>query len=574
VRHIGLIGFALTAPKWGYKEEERHVRGIDLLIAVDVSKSMLAEDIKPNRLERTKLAIADLSKSFAGHRLGLIAFAGNAFLQCPLTIDHNAFIQSLDALDTDTIPVPGTAIDGAIALAEEVYAQTPNQKLLFLFSDGEELADSAVAGAQRAKGKGICIYTIGIGSVEGSEIPISAPKTGKTEFLRDRSGQIVKTALDEKTLKEIAAITEGHYIHLSAAGLTNLQKNITSRFPLLKESSPGNTYLEKVYQERYQPFLLPGFLLLLLEMLISTYKKPEKYTVSIYYRLSLILLFFTIFLPDRLLALESQGEIFYKNGAYGEALEFYNQALKKRGNDPELLYNKGTTCLALKDYEGAGEAFKAAGVHAPVELQRKIFYNLGNALFEQGKSLADPKETPVKWKESLRHFRSAADLDEHFEAAKKNARYVEEEIKKLEDQQNSDDKKDSKDQQNPDDKNQQVVQKVNKTRIIKTNKITKKINRSLIIKTTPTTKRTQKISKTRIIKTNRITKKINRSLIIKTTPTIKKTQKISKIQMTKIKINTIQTIKKIQKINKITKIKKIQTKIQLMTWKINRKIPK
>ncbi|MDR1303234.1 MAG: VWA domain-containing protein, partial [Puniceicoccales bacterium] len=90
-----LIGFALTAPKWGYKEEERHVQGIDLLIAVDVSKSMLAEDIKPNRLERTKLAIVDLAKSFAGHRLGLIAFAGNAFLQCPLTLDHNAFIQSL-----------------------------------------------------------------------------------------------------------------------------------------------------------------------------------------------------------------------------------------------------------------------------------------------------------------------------------------------------------------------------------------------------------------------------------------------------------------------------------------------
>jgi Ca-activated chloride channel family protein len=462
----GLIGFALTAPKWGYKEEERHVQGIDLLIAVDVSKSMLAEDIKPNRLERTKLAITDLAKSFAGHRLGLIAFAGNAFLQCPLTLDHNAFIQTLNALDTDTIPVPGTAIDAAIALAEKVYAQTPNQKLLFLFSDGEELADSAVAGAQRAKEKNICIYTIGIGSAEGSTIPIPAPKTGKTEFLRDRSGQIVKTALDEKTLKEIATTTEGHYVHLSAAGLINLQKNITSRFPLLKESCPENTYTEKVYQERYQPFLLLGFLLLLLEMLISTYKKPEKYTVSIYYRLSLILLFFFIFLPDHLLARESQGEIFYKNGAFGEALEFYNRELEKRRDDPELLYNKGTTCLALKRYEESGQAFRAANVRAPVELQKKIFYNLGNALFEQGKSLPDPKGTLAAWKESLRHFRSAVDLDEHFEEAKKNARYVEEEIKKLENQQkdqqnpNSQDQQDNqKDQQNPNSQDQQDNQK-------------------------------------------------------------------------------------------------------------------
>ncbi|MDR2200522.1 MAG: VWA domain-containing protein, partial [Puniceicoccales bacterium] len=121
---IGFIGFALAAPQWGYREEERYAKGIDLLIAVDVSKSMLAEDVKPNRLERTKFAILDLIQSFKGHRLGLIAFSGGAFLQCPLTLDRGAFTQSLRTMDTDIIPLPGTAIHSAIELAGNVYGKT------------------------------------------------------------------------------------------------------------------------------------------------------------------------------------------------------------------------------------------------------------------------------------------------------------------------------------------------------------------------------------------------------------------------------------------------------------------
>ncbi|MDR1435556.1 MAG: VWA domain-containing protein, partial [Puniceicoccales bacterium] len=446
---IALIGFALAAPKWGYREEERYVKGIDLLVAVDVSKSMLAEDIKPNRLERTKLAILDLIKSFAGHRTGLIAFSGNSFLQCPLTLDHNAFIQSLNALDTDTIPLPGTAINAAIELAEKVYDQTPNQKLLFLFSDGEELANSAIEGAQRAKRKDIRIYTVGIGSAEGTTIPMAEGKSKKVKPLCDRNGQIVKTALDEKTLKEIAEITNGQYYHLSPAALSHLQRDIHANFPILKETSKENKYTEKVYQERYQLFLLLGFLLLILEMLLQTYKKPEKYSISIYYKLSL-LIFFCLLPLNGLLAKESGGEIFYKNGDFEKALAFYNERLLKKPNVPELLYNKGTTCLALKQYEEAVDCLKKSIANAPIELQKKAFYNLGNALFEGGKILPDPKKVLEKWKESLRHFQSAIDLDRQFEEAKKNAKYVEEEIKKLEEQQ----KKQDQDQKDQDQKDQ------------------------------------------------------------------------------------------------------------------------
>jgi Ca-activated chloride channel family protein len=454
---IALIGFALAAPKWGHKEEERYVKGVDLLIAVDVSKSMLAEDIKPNRLERTKLAILDLIKSFTGHRVGLIAFAGDSFLQCPLTLDHNAFIQSLNAIDTDTIPLPGTAINAAIEMAEKVYGQTQNQKLLFLFSDGEELADSAIDGAKQAKKENVCIYTIGIGSTEGVTIPIRDDRTGKVNPLCDRKGQVVKTSLDEKTLQEIAEITDGQYYHLSPAALSHLQRDILTHFPLLKENSQGNKYIEKVYQERYQLFLLLGLLLLLLEMLLSNYKKPGKYSVSIYYKLSSFVLIFLLSL-NHLSAKESKGEIHYKNGEFERALEFYNQQLAKKPDNRELLYNKGTTCLALKQYEEAIDCFKKSVPDAPLALQKKAFYNLGNTFFEQGQSLPEPQKTLEKWKESVRHFQSAVDLDGQFEEAKKNAKYVEEQIKKLEEQQKSQNQQSSDDQKNQQNQNNQQNQ--------------------------------------------------------------------------------------------------------------------
>jgi Ca-activated chloride channel family protein len=458
---IALIGFALAAPKWGYQEEEQYTKGVDLLIAVDVSKSMLAEDIKPNRLERTKLAILDLIKSFDGHRVGLIAFSGVSFLQCPLTLDHNAFTQSLNAIDTDTIPVPGTAINAAIELAEKVYGQTQNQKLLFLFSDGEELADSAIEGAKRAKEENICIYTVGIGSTEGTTIPLTDPKTGKVKPLCDRKGQVVKTSLDEKTLQEVAEITDGHYYHLSPAALSHLQKDILTHFPHLKELSKENKYTKRVYQERYQPFLLLGFLLLLLEMLIGNYKKPEKYSISIYYKLSLLFLVF-LFSLNNLSAKESEGEAYYKIGEFEKALEFYNQQLGKNPEDGKLLYNKGTTCLALKQYEEAADCLRKSIPNAPIELQKKAFYNLGNTFFEQGQNLPEPQKIMEKWKESLRHFQSATDLDGQFEEAKRNAKYVEEEIKKLEERQKSDNQgqsNDQKDQQNQNDQQNSENQK-------------------------------------------------------------------------------------------------------------------
>src|SRR5437899_3517291 len=158
---------ALARPQWGFDWEEVKQKGLDIVVAIDVSKSMLAEDIAPNRLARAKLAALDLMQQAKSDRLSLVAFAGSAFLQCPLTIDDSAFRQSVDTLDVNTIPQGGTAIAEAIDTATASFREGDNHKALVLFTDGEDQDSGAVEAAKRAGEAGIHIYTIGIGSPEG-----------------------------------------------------------------------------------------------------------------------------------------------------------------------------------------------------------------------------------------------------------------------------------------------------------------------------------------------------------------------------------------------------------------------
>ncbi|HCJ12339.1 MAG: hypothetical protein A2Y14_05270 [Verrucomicrobia bacterium GWF2_51_19] len=211
---LGLIFLilALARPQWGSRFVETRARGIDILFALDTSKSMLAEDYKPNRLERSKLAIVDLLSGLKGDRVGLVAFAGQAFLQCPLTADYDAFRQSLEALDTDIIPVPGTDVSAAIREALTAFSKDANHKILILITDGEDLEGQGVALAESVKDD-LKIFTVGVGTEKGELIPLRRPD-GSTDFLKDASGAFVKTKLDVQTLTSIADKTGGFFVNL------------------------------------------------------------------------------------------------------------------------------------------------------------------------------------------------------------------------------------------------------------------------------------------------------------------------------------------------------------------------
>src|SRR5256886_12538287 len=211
---LALAMIALAKPRWGYTYEDVKRRGLDLLFAVDTSRSMLSNDVAPNRLQRVKLAAQDLIAELQGDRVGLIAFAGRAFLQAPLTIDYDAAVEAFNDLDTKTIPEGGTNISEAITLATRTFGKSAvGNRALVIFTDGEDLNGDAVKTAKDAAGAGIRIFTIGVGTPQGSLIPVNG-EDGGTAFVKDEKGQVVKSKLDEKRLREIAQDTGGFYLHL------------------------------------------------------------------------------------------------------------------------------------------------------------------------------------------------------------------------------------------------------------------------------------------------------------------------------------------------------------------------
>jgi Ca-activated chloride channel family protein len=270
----GLLLLALARPQWGFEWQETKMVGLDILLAIDVSKSMLARDIKPNRLERSKFAVKDLVKKLNGDRIGLIAFAGTAFLQCPLTIDYNGFMLALDDLTTSSIPRGGTSISSAIREAMNVYKDGDQKyKILIIITDGEELEGSAIAAAEEAKKMGIRIYCVGVGSAEGEIIPITDDR-GERAYLEDRSGAIVKTSLNEGLLKNIALSTGGSYVRATSAdfGLSLLYDKSISKL----EKHDIDTRMRKNYQERFQIFLAIALAVLAIEPLVSERKRVSR----------------------------------------------------------------------------------------------------------------------------------------------------------------------------------------------------------------------------------------------------------------------------------------------------------
>ena len=222
---------ALARPQYGFKWIDVKRKGIDILFAIDTSKSMLAKDIKPNRLERAKFGVMDFVSQLDGDRVGLLPFAGSAFLLCPLTMDYNAFEQSLNAVDTSIIPTSGTDLGAAIAEAETVLNNQANHKILILITDGENLAGDAIKAAAKAHENGMTIITIGVGTSEGELIPDSS--TAGSGYKKDRQGKFITSRLDEATLEKIGAASGGLYAQLGnrGQGLATISQKKLSRIP-------------------------------------------------------------------------------------------------------------------------------------------------------------------------------------------------------------------------------------------------------------------------------------------------------------------------------------------------------
>jgi len=267
---VSAIALSLMRPQWGFEWKEVKRSGLDILIAIDTSRSMLAEDVKPNRLERSKLAVKDLIQKLQGDRIGLIAFAGSAFLQCPLTVDYSGFMLSLDDLNVNTLPKGGTSLSHAIKTALDSYEGGKKKYMaLVIITDGEDHEGDAAEWAEKARQQGIKIFTVGIGTREGELIPVT-DEAGNRMFLKDRDGNVVKTRLDEKTLQDIALATGGSYVKATATefGLDLIYEEKLSK---MEKREVENKMVRKYY-ERYQIPLAFALLLLCIEPFIRERK--------------------------------------------------------------------------------------------------------------------------------------------------------------------------------------------------------------------------------------------------------------------------------------------------------------
>ena len=271
---ITLVITALIGPSWGFQWHEVKSEGVDILIAVDTSKSMLAEDVKPSRIERTKLAIKDFSKSLKGDRVGLIAFAGSSFVQTPLTLDYNAFALALDALNTNIIPRGGTNIPAAIRAAQSAFDKgSEAPRVLIIMTDGENHEGDAVDAARRAAERDIIIFTIGIGTRDGEIIRVM-DEEGRSSFLKDSQDRVVKSRLDEVTLQKVALATGGGYVRATGVEF-GLELIYNDRIAKMEKVQMEST-LQKRYQDRYQIPLVFAILLLCLEIVLKERVSPTE----------------------------------------------------------------------------------------------------------------------------------------------------------------------------------------------------------------------------------------------------------------------------------------------------------
>jgi Ca-activated chloride channel homolog len=449
---------ALARPQYGFRWEDTKRKGIDILFAVDTSKSMLAKDVKPNRLERAKFAIMDFVEQLQGDRVGLLPFAGTAFLMCPLTGDYDAFETSLKAVDTTIIPVGGTDIAVAIREAQTVLTNEANYKILILITDGENLEGDVLATAAEAAQKGVRIFTVGVGTREGEIIPVSPG--GSAGFVKDASGNFVVSHLDEATLTLIAEKTDGLYAPLGnkGQGLETIYRKKLALVPKEELTERRN----KVPLERFGWPLAAAIGLLALEFMIGTRKSNpfrlpflnnsghEKKIAGL---LILAIPFCLLSLPPPSSA--SEGETASTGSKYPFASALYDRLLKKHPDDPRIQFNAGTASYKNKKFDEAVSAFNSALKSKDLDLQEKAYYNRGNAYYKMGEEVAktDPRQTLEQWQHAVESYAASLELKPDDQDAIYNRNLVQkridelkkqEENRKKQDQQKNHESKDKK----------------------------------------------------------------------------------------------------------------------------------
>ena len=434
---IAFTCVALARPQWGYHWIDEKERGIDILFAIDTSKSMLTQDVTPDRLTRAKLAITDFVRKLDGDRVGLIAFAGEAFLQAPLTLDYDAFQDTLDSIDVNTIPRGGTDISSAIEEAQAAFGKSQqNKKILVLITDGEDLEGSSVDTARAAAKDGLVIYTVGVGTASGGLIPVPNPNGG-TDFVKDASGEYVKSHLDENTLTQIAGATGGIYEPLGqqGQGLGVIYDKALASMPKHELSSRR----AKVYEERYEWPLAAGLVCLIASIMIGTRRRDAdkgKPAFAGRAATAAAAILALMAIPTLARASAQSAESAYKKGDYTKAQSQYEEVAAQHPDVGPLQYDLGAASYKTGDFDTALPAFQKALGSDDIGVQQQAYYNMGNTQYRLGQKTekSSPQDTIKQWQSAVQSYDAALKLKPDDADAKFNRDFVEKKLEKLQKQ--------------------------------------------------------------------------------------------------------------------------------------------
>ncbi len=443
---LSFLIIALANPRVGTRLEEVKREGIDLFVALDVSFSMKAEDIRPSRLEKAKRDVSSLLNKLEGDRVGLIVFAGDAFIQFPLTSDYSAADLFISAVDVDAVPTPGTVLGSAIEKALKSFPMdAPTQKAIIIVSDGENTEGNIMDAVEQANKVGVKVFTVGMGSVEGGPIPLYGAGGQRTDYKRDRSGAIVLTKLDESTLQQIASTTGGSYRRATSAG--NEIDDIFQELSSLEKVEFGVKQVTG-YESVYQYPLALAILFLLFELLLSErrgtvlhwLKRFLPAPASVFLLLGIA---GTIASAQTHRSLINEGNEAYEEKRWPDAEAEYKKALQKYPSSREALFNLGDSYYRQGRFDEAVQSFAGYAGSAKDPLpESKAFYNAGNSHYK-----AD------RFQESVEAYKQALRLNPGDDNARYNLQMAMEKLKNQQKQQQD------KQQDNQDQDKQQNQQK-------------------------------------------------------------------------------------------------------------------
>ena len=430
-------------------------KGVDVMIVLDVSKSMLARDIKPSRLERAKQLLLRLTDKLDNDRMGLILFAGRPYLQMPLTTDHGAARMYIQNAGPDAVPTQGTVIAEALKMANSAFDPKERKyKSIVLISDGEDHDPDALKTAKELAQDGVMINTIGIGTPDGS--PIVDPATG--EIKKDDQGNVVMSKLNEAELQQLASSTNGQYIRLD--NVDDALITMTQQLDNAEKKSMTDAELID-YISYFQWFMGGALLLLLIEFFLSERRREKKsLTSALVTRIILLAIAGTAVLPTSAQGTDAHirsGNRYYKKNQIDQSLQQYQSAVQQTPDNPTANYNLGNARFRKNQFDDATKSYDATIQHSQDnKMKENGYYNKGVAMIKQKKL----QESIDAWKQALKLDASDADARENLEKALRELKQQQQQQQQNQNNQkkNQKDQKDKKEEKKKQDDQQQQQQ--------------------------------------------------------------------------------------------------------------------